>query len=244
MDKICLIHQSCGIGDIFYSIGIARHYQKLGYKIIWPVIKELLFLKDYIPDIDFCLEDGEFEKKEYYIDSKSNFIYTDNFVYLPIYKSTEIVKDLTMPSKYKASNIFTNTWRENFIWNRDIKKENELYYDILDLTDNEHYIFINQNFITPPRTLKFPLNIDFNNNKIINMNYIDGYNVLDWSKVIEKASGIITIDTCILYMIDKLNCQAEYFYCYTRNGVSTYNEVKDIFQTQWTWLDINNNKLN
>ena len=50
MSKICLINQPAGIGDIFYSLGIARHYQKLGYEITWPVVKEILWLREYIPD--------------------------------------------------------------------------------------------------------------------------------------------------------------------------------------------------
>lgn len=240
MEKICLIYQPCGIGDIFYSIGIARYYQKLGYRIIWPVIKELVYLKEYIFGIEFYSEDENFPKKEYYISSSSEIIQTENFIFLPIHRSTDITKDLAMPSKYIVSGVFNN-WRENFIWYRNVEKENKLYYDILNLKDNEQYIFINQNFITPPRTIKFPMNINIYDNKIINMDYIEGYNVLDWAKVIEKASGIVTIDTCIQYMIDKLNCNSEYFYCYVRNGISTYNELKDIFQIPWVFLDQDNN---
>jgi hypothetical protein len=244
MDKVCLIYQPCGIGDIFYSIGIARYYQKLGYRVIWPVIKELTYLKEYIPNIEFCSEEENFPKKEYYISSSSLFIYTEDFIFLPIHRSTEVVKGLTMPSKYEASKIYNDIWKENFIWNRNVEKENKLYYDVLGLKENEDYIFINQNFITIPRTVKFPMNIEINDNKIIVMDYIEGYTVFDWAKVIEKAKGIITIDTCILFMIDILKCDSEYFYCYTRNGMDTYKELKDIFQTQWIWLDSNNNKLN
>jgi UDP:flavonoid glycosyltransferase YjiC (YdhE family) len=53
MNKICLIYQPAGIGDIFYSIGIARYYQKLGYRIIWPVTKEILDVCEQIPNIEF-----------------------------------------------------------------------------------------------------------------------------------------------------------------------------------------------
>jgi len=242
MDKICLIYQPCGIGDIFYSIGIARYYQKLGYRIIWPVIKELLYLKEYISNIEFYSEEDNFPKKEYYNPNNSEIINTEDFIFLPIHRSTDITKDLIMPSKYIISNV-PNFWRENFVWNRNIEKENKLY-ETLGLEENEDYIFVNQNFITPPRTVKYPININFNGNKIVNMEYIDGYNVLDWAKIIEKAKGIITIDTCIMYMIDKLNCNSEYFYCYARHGISTYEELKDIFSTTWMWLDSNNNKIN
>ncbi len=242
MNKICLIHQPCGIGDIFYSIGIANHYQNLGYRIIWPVIKELLFLKEYIPNIEFYFEEEDFPNKEYYTLNNSGVINTEDFIYLPIHKSIDITKGLTMPSKYIVAGV-DDDWRKNFNWNRNLKKENKLY-KTLGLQENDSYIFINQNFITPPRTTKFPMDINVNNNKIIHMEYIDGYTVFDWAKVIEKAKGIITIDTCILFMIDKLNCDSEYFYCYTRNGISTYDELKNIFFTPWIWLDSNNNKLN
>lgn len=242
MEKICLIYQPAGIGDIFYTIGIAHHYQKLGYRIIWPVIKELVYLKEYISNIEFYSEDEDFPKKEYYISHSSEVIKTEDFIFLPIHRSTDITKGLTMPSKYTISDV-PNTWRKDFIWNRDIEKENKLYKN-LGLEENEPYILINQNFITTPRTVKFPMDIDVNDNKVIIMDYIDGYSVFDWAKVIEKAKGIITIDTCILFMIDKLKCSSEYFYCYTRNGTATYNELKDIFQTPWVWLDSNNNKLN
>jgi hypothetical protein len=238
MDKICLIYQPCGIGDIFYSIGIARHYQKLGYRIIWPVIEELIYLKEYISDIEFYSKEEDFPKKEHYLLNSSEIIKTENFIFLPIHRSTDITKSLSMPSKYIISEV-PNFWREDFIWNRNIEKENKLY-KTLGLEENEPYILINQNFITPPRTIKFPMNIDVNNNKIVSMDYIDGYSVLDWAKVIEKASGIITIDTCIQYMIDKLDMKSKFYYCYLRNGNDTFKEIKDLFSTNWTFLDKDN----
>jgi hypothetical protein len=242
MSKICLIHQPCGIGDIFYSIGIARYYQKLGYRIIWPVIKELIYLKEYVFDIEFYSEEENFPKKEYYTLNNSEIINTNDFIYLPIHKSTNITKGLTMPSKYSVSNV-PNTWREDFTWNRNIEKENKLY-EILGLKENDHYVFINQNFITPPRTIRFPMNVDINNNKTVFMEYIKGYNVLDWAKVIEKASGIITVDTCIQYMIDKLNMKSEFYYCYLRNGNDTFREIKNLFSTNWVFLDKDNTIYN
>lgn len=242
-EKICLIYQPAGIGDVFYSIGIARYYQKLGYRIIWPVVKEILEMVKQIPNIEFYNWEDDFPKKEYYKDNNLKVIHTEEFVFLPIYKSTDIINELTMPSKYKitkASLEYSN-WSLFFNWDRNYKKENELYYDILQLTDNEPYILVNQNFITPPRTTYFPINIEQSEVKIISMDYINGYNVLDWSKILENANGIITIDTCIQYMIEKLNTKAEFYYCYLRNGIDTHHQIKDLFKTPWVYLDNNNN---
>jgi hypothetical protein len=242
MSKICLIYQPAGIGDIFYSIGIARHYQKLGYRIIWPVIKEILDVCRQIPNIEFYDWESEFPKKEYYNANSLVVIDTEEFVFLPIHKSTEIVGGLVMPSKYNITKALSSEWINNFSWERNIQKENELYYNVLCLHDNESYILLNQNFVTPPRTLTFPIDIN-TDHKIISMSYIDNFNVLDWAKVIENASGIVTIDTSIQYMIEKLNNKAEFFYCYLRNGINTYNQIKDLFSIPWIFLDQNNNQI-
>ena len=239
MNKICLIYQPAGIGDIFYSIGIARYYQKLGYRIIWPVTKEILDVCEQIPNIEFYDQESEFPKKEYYNANSLAVIDTEEFVFLPIHKSTEIVGGLVMPSKYNITKALSSEWINNFSWERNIQKENELYYNILHLQDNEPYILLNQNFVTPPRTLTFPIDIN-TDHKVISMSYIDNFNVLDWAKVIEKASGIITIDTCIQYMIDKLNMKSEFYYCYLRNGNDTFKEIKNLFSTNWIFLDKDN----
>jgi hypothetical protein len=242
MNKICLIYQPAGIGDIFYSIGIARYYQKLGYRIIWPVTKEILDVCEQIPNIEFYDWESEFPKKEYYNANSLVVIDTEEFVFLPIHKSTEIVGGLVMPSKYNITKALSSEWINNFSWERNIQKENELYYNILHLQDNEPYILLNQNFVTPPRTLTFPIDIN-TDHKVISMSYIDNFNVLDWAKVIENASGIVTIDTSIQYMIEKLNNKAEFFYCYLRNGIYTYNQIKDLFSIPWIFLDQNNNQI-
>ena len=242
MDKICLIYQPAGIGDIFYSLGIARHYQKLGYRIIWPVVKEILDIGKQISGIEFYDWKEDFPKKEYYDANSLLVIDTEEFVFLPIHKSTEIVGGLVMPSKYDVAKVSSLDWTNNFSWERNIQKENKLYYDILGLQDDESYILLNQNFVTPPRTTIFPINVD-TDSKIISMSYIEEFNVLDWAKVIENASGIVTIDTSIQYMIEKLDNKAEFFYCYLRNGIYTYHQIKNLFSTPWIFLDQDNNQI-
>lgn len=243
MSKICLIKQPAGIGDIFYSLGIARHYQKLGYEITWPVVKEILWLREYIPDINFCDWEKDFNRKDQYHSRIP--IFTDNLVYLPINVSSEMIGGLIMSSKYHYSNIDPSIWLENFKWNRNFEKENRLYYNVLCLKDDEEYIFVNQNYVTPPRTEKFSMGFK-TEDKTIEMGYIEGYTVFDWYKVIEKASGIVTIDTCIQYMIETMSSlKAQFYYCYLRNGINTHTQIKDLFRkTPWMYLTKENIQIN
>ena len=37
MKKVCIVEQSCGLGDILLSSKIGCHYADIGYEIIWPV---------------------------------------------------------------------------------------------------------------------------------------------------------------------------------------------------------------
>ena len=54
MMKFCLISQPAGIGDVFFLQYMARKYIAMGYKVWWPLKDEILWIKDYIPDIEFC----------------------------------------------------------------------------------------------------------------------------------------------------------------------------------------------
>jgi len=242
MDKICLIYQPAGIGDIFYSLGIAYYYKKQGYRIVWPIDKAILSLQDYITDIEFYDWQGDFPKKEHYYHNNLEVIQSEDFVFLPLHRSTDIIGGLVMPSKYQICQLSPELWREGFKWKRNLQKENELYSNVLCLDADEEYILVNQNFVTPPRTLKFPIDLD-TEYKIIPMDYIEGYSVLDWAKVIQNASGIVTIDTCIQYMIDKLDTKAEFYYCYLRNDHGTYNQIKDLFMTPWVFLTKENKQI-
>jgi hypothetical protein len=53
MEKICLIYQPCGLGDIFFLQKICKLYIEKGYRIIYPVVYEYEWLNDYIDGIEF-----------------------------------------------------------------------------------------------------------------------------------------------------------------------------------------------
>ena len=76
-----LFWQPAGIGDIFFLQKAARHFISLGYEVIWPVIPDFLYIKDYIKGINFVNENEDFPHKEFY--KTSTAINTEEFVYIP-----------------------------------------------------------------------------------------------------------------------------------------------------------------
>ena len=78
--------------------------------------------------------------------------------------------------------------------------------------------------------------INLSNNKLVDMIFIEGTNIMDWIKVIENANGIITVDTCIQYIMEKLDLNYNLFYCYTRTGRKDHLEIiKNLFTIPWNY---------
>lgn len=213
MNKICLIHHPIGIGDIFYLQYIARIYLQKGYQVIWPIRKDISWIKDYIPDINFCLPEDQFPGKEYY--GQDLIIHSPGFVYLGL-KNAHMWNNIDqhiMGSKYSLMNLDWNLWNEGFIFNRNTEKEDDLYYNVLGLKDDSKYVLWNNMASCDVRTTNIldDLKVDY---PIVKLQILDGYSLFDWCKVIEKATEIHTVHTGINYLIDKLDIQCEKYYMY------------------------------
>ena len=221
MMKFCLISQPAGIGDVFFLQYMARKYIAMGYKVWWPLKDEILWIKDYISDIEFCSVKDEFPGKEHY--GKDYVILSPGFVYLGLMNTHFWQNDygvtddedscLVMESKYLLMNMDWKEWADGFKFERKLNKENELYSDVLGLTDESKYVFVNRYANTENRRnnkLVFP---DFDL-PVIDLEIIDGFSLFDWCKVIENAQEIHTVHTSMPYLIDKLDIKAEKYYMY------------------------------
>ena len=213
-NKICLIHQPAGIGDVFFLQYVVRKYMAMGYHVIWPLKDEILWIKDYILDIEFCSRQDDFPGKQYY--GQDVVILSPQFVYLGLdkphfWQNNYGVKDedtcMVMQSKYLLMNLDWNQWSEGFKFTRNIDKENDLYYNVLGLKDDSEYVFSNRYANTENRKnneLIFP-EFDL---PVIENAIGGGFNLFDWCKVIENAKEIHTVHTSVPYLIDKLNIKA------------------------------------
>ncbi len=192
----------------------------MGYHVVWPLKDEILWIKDYIPDIEFCSRQDEFPGKQHY--GQDFVILSPQFIYLGLmnthfWQNDYGVEDqdtcMVMHSKYLMMQLDWTNWSEGFQFDRKIDKENDLYYNVLGLKDDSEYIFVNRYANTENRRndqLTFP-EFDL---PVIDLQILKGFSLFDWCKVIENAQEIHTVHTSMPYLIDRLNIKAKKYYMY------------------------------
>ena len=232
--KPCLIKQPAGIGDIFFCQKIARYMMQLGYDVIWPVLPSISWIKDYIKDIDFPTVEDEFPMKEineqgagYVLENTGAFIST-------------ATADMThndgkiMTSKYSMLGMDCDGWQDCFLFERNLDKENDLYYNILGLKDDSEYVFVSNLYNTEVRDSKFISHEQFDI-PVVELRVIDGFTIFDWSKVLEKAKKIYTVNTAINYLIDVLDTSYDEYVIYAHSEQNK-TEIDYLFRKPHTML--------
>jgi hypothetical protein len=239
MDKVCLIRQPAGLGDIFFlQKAISEIYNSGFEKIIWPLKDNFLYLTQYIrtPYIDFFSEEEDFPYKDVYL-NEYNIINQNHFLYIPFQYADRYIGGSVMEAKYKFINSDFNEWVNHFTFKRDIARENILYYNILKLNDDEEYVLVNKNFGSPPdfltiKNMQLPTDC-----KLVEMDFYGLDNIFDWCKVIENARNIHTVETSICYFIEKLDCKATEIHLYSRNREADFNYIKNIFTKNYKYYE-------
>jgi len=235
-----IIRQPAGLGDIFFTQKIAHFlYEHYKYDIVWPVVEEFSWIKDYlkIPFIDFVSEKNDFQDKEALKNDVSYIFEWGGSIIIPLQRADWKFSGSMMHAKYKLVNLDFNDWVNYFFFVRDIERENYLFYDVLKLNDNEDYIFVNKNFGSPPNNISIK-NIEYPKNiRCVEMNFLGFDNLFDWCKVIENAKEIYTVETSICYLIEKLICKAEVINLYSRNRVPDFDYIKNIFNKKYKYYE-------
>lgn len=199
--KPIIVNQVRGLGDILFCAPLLREYIKRGYLVIWPVVPEYIGIAKYFPEFvmlpDYIVN----------INYNSKDRHHKGIEVLPLRFSDSITKtpySLVMKAKYDMVGMDFKMWRQ-LTWLRDLKAEQELF-DKLGITGE--YVLVNQVFRTDktgavqikPQTDK----------QIVTMRNIDGFTLLDWLLVMQRASEIYTVGTSINFMIDapfaEINC--------------------------------------
>ena len=74
--KYAIINQPAGLGDIFYLQKISKLLSKNNFNIIWPVISQFSYIKDYIKEtnITFVSEKEDFKYKNIYLKNYNQLI--------------------------------------------------------------------------------------------------------------------------------------------------------------------------
>ena len=209
-----IFNQYQGLGDILFCEPIARYFYEEGKnEILWPVNDEFIWLKDYIKYINFVPKSGHNMNYE----SLHLGLLDSNTYFVPLRFANPIVRNLnphdysdqyhTMLDKYRMLNLSENLWK-TLTWERNYDKENELYNLLIK---NDDYILVNTKWSDG----NVPINIT-TNNQIVYMDKINGFSMLDWAKIIEKAGEIHTVSTSNLYMIETLKLSTDKIFIYLR----------------------------
>jgi len=232
MPKICLIRQPAGLGDILFCQKIAQHFKDQGYDIIWPVIKEFCWVKNYIEDVNFPLVTKDFFKKDVYVSQRP--IYEDNFIFLPLQDADQIYPYmLIFEAKYKMAGISYESWHKFINIKRNIQKENDLYLKLNP--KNEPYFFINKYYGSPPgyKTIDY---IPKFNIKTIENSFYDDFTVFDWLKILENAKEIHSVDTCLSCIIEGLLTIKGSLYLYSRYNPKSFHQTQSLYSKNWNFV--------
>jgi hypothetical protein len=236
-DKICLIRQPAGIGDILFCKKIGITYSSLGFCVYWPIAKAIENIIPYIETSDhikYIPEDLSFPYSDFYYQSRpmNQPVTKTDFVYLPLQFATDHQTGLIMETKYKLANIDRFDWVSFMGIKRNKEKEEALYHEILGLKKGEDYTLANWTYGSYPNSVRRPFPINTGDKKIIEVTDREGFSVFDWCTVIENAETIHMMDTCFSIIAETLTLKAKKLFLYGRYS-NSYKETIYLFKKPW-----------
>jgi len=239
MSKICIIKQPAGLGDILFTSKIRKIFNNYGFHVINPVIPEYSWLGEYIEG-DFPVLNDEFK----YFDLYNNFndflpkTFKNNgeeILIVPLQTADRLFNGSVMDAKYNLLNIDFSDWFNFFNFNRNTEKENELFYKILNLKDDDEFILINENKGSPPGNVQTKIDINSDIKKIY-MTFYENFSLFDWMKVLEKAKEIHFVESSLNYILEVSNIDSDKIYVYSKHTPPNFFHVKHLFSKKWNYI--------
>jgi hypothetical protein len=203
--------QAFGLGDILFCQHIARQWLKTGAKIIWGVDSYYVNIGKHFPDIIFI------DKKHLAIDYNIKHIASvGNIQIIPLRWANEILelpyKDC-MKAKYMLMGLDWQDWNK-FSWLPDKEAESKLYYEVLQLKENEQYNFISHLFRGDQSGMS-AISVD-NGLRNVYLTPMSEFTLIDWSMVIMRATNIHAVGSAINYLMEMLPLNAKEVHLYPR----------------------------
>lgn len=237
MSKVCLINQDAGLGDILLCQKIAHSFKNKGYKIIWPVINEYSYVKEYLKDFEFPAHNEDYEYKNFYAQNAHPWSPTfinfseDNLL---VNLNGRTGSNGVLIAKFTETDIDWTDWYNYVFITRNENKENHLFYNLLKLNDNEPYAFVNDTYGSPPQSKKKEIDVKTSLKKVYSQTF-ENITVFDWIKIIEKAKEIHMVDTVFNCLIDILNIQTDKMELFSRFNPAYWGDINLIFKPKWNY---------
>jgi len=189
-----IINQPAGLGDILFTVPIARHFIKQGEKVIYPYDPIFGNIERHFPDIQFIPK--QFVNIDMNIRQEQK-IGDTRIIPMRWSNRNGEVNPGTMRSKYDLVKLPMKLWR-SLKWIEDKKKQAELA-TLLNLP--EKYILLNRTWhhtnrrcdILMPNPDKLP---------IIRMEVMPGFTLIDWCEIMRNATEFHTVGTSNIYLVE------------------------------------------
>jgi len=207
------IIQPAGLGDIIFCLKIGATLVKQGHSVFWPVIPIYSWIKDYLIYDGIRWEDHPSPDKILDLQSGAK-----------VHPEVPI-----MDAKYKMAGMGYSDWSDYFTFKRNAEKEDFLYDN---LTQNQPYILVCNNFASPPGMLMRDIPIE-TSLKVVFLNYSNRFTPFDWSKIIENAAELHLVDTCFTYIAEKLTLKANKLALYSRDG---HFYTDHLWKKPWSYI--------
>jgi hypothetical protein len=243
MSKTCLFWQPAGIGDIFFLQKAAKHFISLGYDVVWPVIPQFSYIKNYIEGIQFVSPTDDFVGSKYYETTEP--VITDEFLYFPLNVSHHHVSGTPMKTKYPLFSKFgfditSDNWKDHLQFKRNDYREQRCKR-ILGIEDGEEFVFVNDIFASPPDLYRREMNIPQTVKTVYHKpEHVGEFNLFDMCWVLENAKEIHTVETSLCYLVEKLETKGELFMysrkIYGRNQHPSFDYVSHIYNKKWNYI--------
>ena len=232
-EKKIIINQFNKIGDILVSIPASKELIRMGYKVCYPMYHHMLGLKYHFPSIEFI------DKNDLIIDYDCRELCVNGLnLIVPLRYSNNIINNgirifglrskTELYNKYFGLGLDKDFWR-TLNWDRNLDKEKELM-NKLGVEDGEKYNLINEFYAGGYKRI---ITVQ-NRYKNIYMDKVEGFDILDWSHVIENAETIHTVVTSLLIITEVLSTRAKELHLYKRPHEPDMENVKHLIKKIWT----------
>jgi hypothetical protein len=208
-EKICVINQAAGLGDVLWEQKIAHHFNSLGYRVIWPIVEPYDMIGDYIKS-DWCefvkLGVDDYPFKNIWDDKTSKIDFPVEWpgghLYLPLGTINRYWENKPlMHTKYSILGLDWSDWKDyiNYVPNEE---KTEQLRKIVGIPESE-YNFVNSVYGSPNSGLMSVQMKVSSKLPVVQLKLVDGFNIFDWIPIILEAKEVHTVDTALCFLVEK-----------------------------------------
>jgi len=232
--KPVIIFQPGMAGDLLFIQKIVKTYAAGGRRVILPVrethkwVYDALVMPETV-ETPILESDFDFRDEVLFLADKIALspIEANAYTFLSLFFSWRYAPEQTMDLKYQVSGVEMDGWADHVTLRRDLEKEERLFRE-LGLDDGVPYALINETCSS--RTIPFPHRAP---EKEVRLRMVEGYTLIDWSTVIERAARVATVDTSIVLLIEALKITGKPLHVVSRYQPPSFRELQNVLKLEW-----------